>query len=395
VGVWEDFTDAPQNIAFTLLGWYSAPDDFGQAICDAVNCGFDTDCTGATLGSILGIAWGAARLPKRWMEPLGESIAIIAERTRLTDVPRTLGELTDRTAAVAIGSLAGQGYAFGPGKSIELELPTPEELRAQMQAAGLWHNAKDEVERAWHHGRVRLTYPAGPLLAPGARNEVRVAITNTTERTLEGPISAASLSAGLKVALRPRRLDLAPGETARLTLEAALEPADAPCAHVEAVIGVQAEGTAPFTFPVSFVRPMTWRIQARPDGEGEPQVTGGELLAVGGNSVPLPGAGTWVGVTRVLNPSARPRPVRICAPSNAPVCIWLNGSKVVDNPGSERIMPSYHCNAAHHYGEGVLAPGWNSLTARWQWRGEGETHLFLTTPDGAGWGDLVFEAPEG
>ncbi len=33
--------------------------------------GVDTDCTGATAGSLLGAMLGEKRLPKKWTEPLG------------------------------------------------------------------------------------------------------------------------------------------------------------------------------------------------------------------------------------------------------------------------------------------------------------------------------------
>jgi len=33
--------------------------------------GVDTDCTGATAGSLLGAVLGAKHLPKSWAEPLG------------------------------------------------------------------------------------------------------------------------------------------------------------------------------------------------------------------------------------------------------------------------------------------------------------------------------------
>src|SRR5258706_10593614 len=65
---------APHNLGFQVLGWLYG-EDFGDAICKAVNCGYDTDCTGATLGSILGILAGQRNLPEKWTAPLGEAIA--------------------------------------------------------------------------------------------------------------------------------------------------------------------------------------------------------------------------------------------------------------------------------------------------------------------------------
>ncbi|MDR3084750.1 MAG: ADP-ribosylglycohydrolase family protein [Christensenellaceae bacterium] len=40
--------------------------DFAKSICLAVGCGFDTDCNGATVGSIVGMMIGAAKIPEEW-----------------------------------------------------------------------------------------------------------------------------------------------------------------------------------------------------------------------------------------------------------------------------------------------------------------------------------------
>jgi ADP-ribosylglycohydrolase len=48
--------------------------DFGKTICYAVVPGFDTDCNGATAGSVLGMMLGAEKMPSEWVKPLNDTL---------------------------------------------------------------------------------------------------------------------------------------------------------------------------------------------------------------------------------------------------------------------------------------------------------------------------------
>ncbi len=54
---------APANVAFTILGLLYGEGDFKKSMILAINCGDDTDCTGATLCSLMGILYGSAGIP--------------------------------------------------------------------------------------------------------------------------------------------------------------------------------------------------------------------------------------------------------------------------------------------------------------------------------------------
>ena len=59
------------NAALVVAGLICGHEDFSTIITSVVMAGMDTDCTGATAGSIAGAIWGAKKLPKRWIEPMG------------------------------------------------------------------------------------------------------------------------------------------------------------------------------------------------------------------------------------------------------------------------------------------------------------------------------------
>jgi len=93
-----NFTEAPQNIAFTLFGLLYFPDDFEKALLCTTNCGYDTDCTAATLGAIWGIVNGD-RFPDRWVTPIGDHM-LASHDVYDMSMPGDLGELADHIGQV-------------------------------------------------------------------------------------------------------------------------------------------------------------------------------------------------------------------------------------------------------------------------------------------------------
>ena len=64
-----DWCHTISNALVVIAGLLCGGGDYSKSICLAVETGFDTDCNGATVGSILGMRNGMAGIGKEWTEP--------------------------------------------------------------------------------------------------------------------------------------------------------------------------------------------------------------------------------------------------------------------------------------------------------------------------------------
>lgn len=64
--------NANAQVVATALLW--GDDAFGQSVAQAVMCGFDTDCNGATVGSLWGMMHGVERIPATWAKPIRNTL---------------------------------------------------------------------------------------------------------------------------------------------------------------------------------------------------------------------------------------------------------------------------------------------------------------------------------
>ena len=150
----ENFTHAPLNLGLIAWALLYGEGDFEKTILLAVNGGYDTDCTAATAGATVGLAMGAAAIPKRWQQPIGEGVFV---GPGILDIaaPSTLTELTERTRCLSEGlralpSLPVLGFPE-PAGTVNLET-LPGTIRLQPLDGGEpapWANGElpDSIKR--------------------------------------------------------------------------------------------------------------------------------------------------------------------------------------------------------------------------------------------------------
>ena len=132
--------EAPSNVAYTVLGLLYGKGDFKRTMIEAINCGDDTDCTGATVGATLGILGGTAAIPADWSRHIGDEIVTVSINRggACGRVPRTCTKLTDRVIAQTPHMLfANDAYvALTDGEDVIPE-DAEEIMRASVKCADL------------------------------------------------------------------------------------------------------------------------------------------------------------------------------------------------------------------------------------------------------------------
>ena len=174
--------NAVPNHGFMIIGWLYGT-DFADRICKAVNCGYDTDCTGATLGSVLGIIGGTAGIPSRWRDPVGTQI-VVHPYTRNFTPPGTVDELTKRTIELAEKTAASNDERCF-GEKTEL----PDDLLTRLDRNSL---ARQALQQDIHCAvevcggkQIAFHYGGEPVLHPGIGREVYVTVDGQEGQPLE------------------------------------------------------------------------------------------------------------------------------------------------------------------------------------------------------------------
>ncbi|MGI6166490.1 MAG: ADP-ribosylglycohydrolase family protein [Limnochordia bacterium] len=321
-----NFTDAPQNIAFTVLGWLYGT-DFGDAILKAVNCGYDTDCTGATLGAILGIILGRDALPQKWIEPVGDEI-MVTPTVHGFDAPKTLKELTDRTCRMGMKVLMMQNALAGFSDDTLVINTT---IGLEEVARKLWAESVTSYSHTLPGIDVVIDLgDLGPAVFPGIKRTVTATLCNT----LTSPwIGSCTIEVEQGWQCSSHLLNLAPGESK--TVELSIWPPEELPPYLRMPLVLKRELNqrtwTEYRVPVIFDTGRTYRITDH---------TGTEtLMNFPGTTLTLP-QGPCVATTQVLSP--REQQVQLMVATEGGFKAILNGTTVLESDANRDFMPAYN-----------------------------------------------------
>ncbi|WP_284645364.1 ADP-ribosylglycohydrolase family protein [Paenibacillus silviterrae] len=354
----DNFTDAPQNIAFTILGWLYGT-DFEDAILKAVNCGYDTDCTAATLGAILGMLLGPEGLPDKWVKPVGDRV-VVSPPIKGFPAPGNLDELTRRTIRMGKQVLA----AWDSDIMVHPEEPTclsRRELSLE-EVRELWGRSATSTRYLLPKGTVHnealeliLEFGAeGPAIGANKEKSLRITLINRSQITLTGSLSM-DLPENWK---GPEAIEVVLKPNEEVVWDAVVFSAGtaAPYYELNLIWSRIHDGSVWAAEKVTFalVGASRWTVWGPDGSEGvEAEFSGNRLDWE--KAVATDTEGLYRAKTTLLNPSDRK--VRLIAASNAPIILRLNDEIVINCQSIPAFMPAYHRAPKEQWIELSLAAG--------------------------------------
>jgi len=307
-----NFTDAPQNLAFTICGFLYG-EDFGDGILKAVNMGYDTDCTGATLGALYGILYGSSYIPEKWSKPIGDKIRV-SPAVRGFDAPKDLHELTRRTVLMH--------------KKLQLEnistvLPDNFDIQSYVFPEG---------EKPENGLNVTITYDGSPSVSYGETKKVNFTFKNNTKGKWR--IFASILPRSDVFCAYPQKseLTLEVSEEASLSFDITNSSDKLDFINRFDLIITRLNGSSPwieYRAPFTLLRASHWEL------DGVNKVIDGTTVRFEDNGETLHAA-----KAKLYNPLKRK--VKLMCSTVVPVEVSLDGKTIINASDNCDYMPAYH-----------------------------------------------------
>lgn len=175
---------APANIGFVVLGLVYGECDFKKSMILALNCGDDTDCTGATVGALLGIMKGTGGIPSDWSQYIGDSIVTICNLNGHGDWPKSNAQLTEqvmRLHPVTLRSsqyLPDQGQAVTIGEKQDLSNASPQQFMGDSFVREMFARSPYSFREKGLYAEVWVEFSQEPVIQLGGTLSGKITVQN-------------------------------------------------------------------------------------------------------------------------------------------------------------------------------------------------------------------------
>lgn len=379
----QNWTDVTINISFVILGLLAGEGDFGKTICTAVNCGNDTDCTGATLGALYGIMY-PERITEEWTAPIGNKLVIGGNMLGMHEVD-TIDQFCDQIAAL---SIAVQKY-YGSAVCTENAPEFPDYAKFEREP---WCAPEQKVaftvdsdphESVIARMPIYTTVIYPEKVALGAGETLKYRIRFHGRRCKEQFKVIVTVPNSFTVSPSSFDLELEPDTDAEIEVAVtrSAKPKKNPYFNPMDIRLVGENETIELTAEIPLAIP--WLRKAT-DTEWEEcpyieEFVGAEHTEEPYHYMKVP-SGHWLFTTCVKDPVGT-RNAFLVAEGTRKIKVWLDDKLVHENDGSYYV-PAFHRGPLRRR---INLCGWNRITVEVLDGPEGEVFLGLGVPYGFDW----------
>jgi ADP-ribosylglycohydrolase len=82
-----------------LYGGQDSEDPFGPSICIAAMMGYDTDCNCGNIGALMGVLYGADKIPAKWKDPLQDTFSTFVkghEKWKISELAQRIAKIGEK-----------------------------------------------------------------------------------------------------------------------------------------------------------------------------------------------------------------------------------------------------------------------------------------------------------
>ena len=180
----DNWTNVVINLSFILLALISCGGSFDKAVCTAVSLGHDADCTGATVGAIMGII-NPDGISDKWTKPIGDAL-VLSENIVNAHCDDTINDFCETVMCVSseVQKYYDSVTVDGLTNFKNIKMPAPFTKRYDLIYD--WKIGEKESVIAHEPFTVILKYPDNIALIPLQKSIYELKLINTSDKSVVG-----------------------------------------------------------------------------------------------------------------------------------------------------------------------------------------------------------------
>ncbi|WP_291998739.1 ADP-ribosylglycohydrolase family protein [Caldivirga sp.] len=365
---------SPINLGFEVLGLLYG-NGFVDTMMKTISLGYDTDCTAATVGAVLGIIHGRDYIPPDYVK-VYEEVTTNESWGGVSNIRanRTVAELANRIIKVTYRLLAKHNDKVTVGGMGDVTwLIDPFTIKP----SGSWLNYKPNTWTLRFTGiEATVEYPSGPVLKPNV--ELPILITVRSLRL--SPVNLGYIVHGINpkaYQINPVSggLLIEPGSEARVEFRVRLINLNELGIVEHPVIQfIAIDSLESINVTLTILPPVVWFISRVSDGDEDVgrwvgEAAAGEWAAVYRDGYDLGledliPKGSSMAIVGFINNPGDSRMIHVGIPNNAPYAkLWFNEEPIVESREKYVLRPNYDGDG-RNYADAIMKHGWNTVAIK-------------------------------